>query len=111
MTETTRLTVPEADAVVALHTAPRVTRESIEARIASERYVVEGTLTLCILTLDNGWTTTGTSGAASPENFNAEVGRTYARDDAFKKLWPLEGYLLRERLWRQGRSEQRALRG
>lgn len=55
-------------------------------------------LTICILVMENGFTVIGKSATASPENFDAEKGRTFAYDDAIKQLWPLEGYALRERL-------------
>lgn len=94
--------------------APRVTATDIEAVIVSEHYftAAEGIggaggevisipldlLTFCVLVLKNGFTVTGESACASPENFNAEVGRKIARENALAKIWPLEGYLLRQRL-------------
>lgn len=57
-----------------------------------------GLLTFCVLVLRNGFTVTGESACASPENFNAEIGRRIARENAVAKIWPLEGYLLRQRL-------------
>jgi len=81
-------------------TAPRLTPSHIDAAIASEMYhVFQGTtLTVCALTLRNGFIVTGESAAASPENFNQEIGRKIARENARNKIWQLEGYLLRERL-------------
>ena len=55
-------------------------------------------LTFCVLVLRNGFTVTGESACASPENFGAEVGRKIARQNAVQKLWPLMGYALKERL-------------
>ena len=55
-------------------------------------------LTFCVLVLRNGFTVTGESACASPENFDAEVGRQVARDNAVAKVWPLMGYELRSRL-------------
>jgi len=81
-------------------TAPRITPAGLDAKITAEQYhVFPGTtLTVCCLTLANGFTVTGQSAAASPENFNEEIGRKIARADAREKIWMLEGYLLRERL-------------
>jgi len=108
-------------------TAPRVTPEDIEANIAGEYYfradeavfgvacwgadnavsvgnVVSdapqelGLLTFCILVLKNGFTVTGESACASPENFDDELGRKIARANAVSKMWPLMGYALKERL-------------
>ena len=55
-------------------------------------------LTFCVLVLQNGFTVTGESACASPENFDAEIGRKIARKDAVSKCWPLMGYSLRSRL-------------
>ena len=55
-------------------------------------------LTFCVLVLRNGFTVTGESACASPENFNAEIGRRIARENAINKVWPLLGFRLRDRL-------------
>ena len=55
-------------------------------------------LTFCVLVLKNGFTVTGESACASPENFDAELGRKIARQKAVEKIWPLMGYALKERL-------------
>jgi hypothetical protein len=101
--------------------APRVTPADIAANIASEHYftamdgivgaadspsIVAGTppqspldlLTLCVLVLRNGFTVTGESACASPENFNPEIGRKIAREKAVDKVWALMGYELKCRL-------------
>ncbi len=107
-------------------TAPRVTPADIEANIASEHYFIAGQagglvvagpaslpgglsqsaakpasldlLTFCVLVLRNGFTVTGESACASPENFDAEIGRRIARENAVQKIWPLMGYELRSKL-------------
>lgn len=96
--------------------APRVTPADIDAAVARAHYLnawdaaaaVDGVdleldaplklLTLCVLVLKNGFTVVGKSACASPENFNAEIGRKVALDDAKRQVWPLLGYALRERL-------------
>lgn len=80
--------------------APRLTPEHINDQILAEAfYVFPGTtLTVCALTLRNGFNVTGESAAASPANFDAELGRKIARDNARNKIWALEGYLLRSKL-------------
>lgn len=55
-------------------------------------------LTFCVLVLRNGFTVTGESACASPENFDAEIGRKIARQNAVAKVWPLMGYELKTRL-------------
>lgn len=85
-------------------TAPRLTPTDINATISRERYYVfpGTTLAICCLTLRNGYSVTGESAAASPENFDREIGEKIARDNARDKIWALEGYLLRERLHAEG---------
>ncbi len=95
----------------AVAVAPRVQLADIEAAIAG-RY--EGTadklfvdlpmlapmtiLSVCILVMHNGFTVIGKSAPASPENFNAELGKKFAYEDAVRQLWPLMGFALRDRL-------------
>lgn len=98
-------------------TAPRVTPADIQANIASEWYFTAAEavyavdaltpaeipkplelLTLCVLVLKNGFTVTGESACASPENFDAELGRKIARGSAVAKIWPLMGYALKSKL-------------
>ena len=82
-------------------TAPRLTPEMIDNVIMGEAYYVFNTtmLTVCCLTLRNGFSVTGESACVSPENFDAEIGREIARRNARDKIWALEGYLLKEKLW------------
>ena len=103
-------------------TAPRITPADLAANIASEHYFTAGQgatfgatdvagtpneghppsalnlLTFCVLVLKNGFTVTGESACASPENFDPEIGRRIARDNAMQKVWPLMGYALKEKL-------------
>ena len=98
-------------------TAARVTPADIEANIESYFYftaaqaatAVDRTidadsplhlLTFCVLVLRNGFTVAGESACASPENFDAEIGRRVARENAVQKIWPLMGYELRTKLAR-----------
>ena len=80
--------------------APRLTPAMIDDAIVGEAYYVfpGTTLTVCALTLRNGYLVTGESAAASPANFDAELGQKIARDNARNKIWALEGYLLRTQL-------------
>ena len=80
--------------------APRVAPADLDAKITGEQYhVFPGTtLTVCCLTLANGFTVTGESAAASPANFDKVIGMKVARAHARDKIWQLEGYLLREQL-------------
>lgn len=80
--------------------APRLTPDLIDNAIQSEQYYVfpGTTMTVCALTLRNGYIVTGESAAASPQNFDRDIGRKIARENARNKIWALEGYLLRERI-------------
>ncbi|KYC26105.1 MULTISPECIES: Gp49 family protein [unclassified Pseudomonas] len=103
-------------------TAARVTPADVQANIVGEYYFTasEGVqaalhkqdeltrltgahgelalLTFCVLVLKNGFTVTGESACASPENFDEEIGRKIARQNAEQKIWPLMGYELKQRL-------------
>lgn len=81
---------------------PRILPADIEAAIKLENYLVDGTLTICVLTLQNGFKVTGESACADPANFNAAKGAELARKAACEKIWPLLGYALRDRLHQQG---------
>lgn len=78
---------------------PKVTPESIKARITKVDYLTlpDSTVTLCNITIENGFSVRGESACVDPRNFNQEVGKTIAYRNAFDKLWALEGYLLAER--------------
>ena len=91
----------EAAIVAAGKTAPRLTPSDIDAAIVAEQYhVFEGTtLTVCMLTLRNGFNVTGESAAASPANFDKAIGQKIAKDNARNKIWALEGYLLKQKLY------------
>lgn len=80
--------------------APRLTPLLIDAQIVGEQYhVFPGTtMTVCALTLRNGYIVLGESAAASAENFDEAIGRRIARDNARNKIWALEGYALRNAL-------------
>ncbi len=82
-------------------TAPRVTPQMLEEAIIGERYhnFHGTTFTVCLLQLKNGYQVLGESACASPENFDADLGRKIARDNAKNKIWQLEGYLLKQKLY------------
>lgn len=81
-------------------TAARITPERIDSVIKNEQYhIFEGScLTVCCLTLENGFTVSGESACASPENFDAELGKKISRKNARDKIWALEGYRLKSQL-------------
>lgn len=82
-------------------TAPRITELDVESNIVTTEFIVmpDGRTTVCHLTLVNGYTLRGEASCVSIENFDAELGQKYAREDAVRKIWPLMGYALAERLY------------
>lgn len=93
------LTLSQAQALVATLPNPRVTEQSIKEKIEKvEYYIVNEIGTLCVIKMQNGWISTGFSAPADPANYDEAVGQRYAYDNAFKPLWQLEGYLLRDKL-------------
>lgn len=81
--------------------APRLTPADIDSAIVGETFTVlpSGRVTVCELTLKNGFTVRGESAVVSIENFDAAIGEKVARDNARSKVWELEGYLLKQRLF------------
>ncbi len=103
----------QESAAVATH--PRVALSDIEAAIGAvyytsgERALTDETLSqehigplrllsICIIVMRNGFTVIGKSAPASPENFNRDLGRKFAYEDAIRQLWPLMGFALRDKL-------------
>ena len=82
--------------------APRITPQYIEEIIRGEDYYIfpGTTLTVCCLTLENGFNVLGESACASHSNFDVAIGNQIARDNAKQKIWALEGYILRDKLSR-----------
>jgi hypothetical protein len=82
-------------------TAPRITPADIDAAIVSHQsHIFPGTTTTVVLLhLKNGFTVLGESACASPENFDAELGERIAYKQAKDKIWQLEGYALKQRLF------------
>lgn len=123
--ETESLKATEAECAEG-RTAPRVSLADIEANISTLAYFTAGdavtylflpeidklvleeddrdnlqsldVLTICLLVTRNGFTLIGKNAPASPDNFDAELGRKLAYEDAVRQMWPLMGYALRERL-------------
>lgn len=77
----------------------KVTKEAIEKKIVKTDYMVlpDSTVTLCNITLDNGYSVRGESACVDKRNFNIEIGKGLAHKQAFDKIWALEGYALAER--------------
>ena len=83
--------------------APRITPGHVDSCIVSTEFYIfpASQLTVCCMTLVNGFTVTGESACASPENFDKDIGEKIARENARNKIWALEGYALKERLYQE----------
>jgi hypothetical protein len=80
----------------------KVTKEGMAKKIVHVNYQkLSPKHTHCILTLENGFEVTGESACVDPANYDAAIGQKIAYDNAFEKLWPLEGYLLQEKLFQE----------
>lgn len=75
----------------------KLTPEYLESLVQDETYTRpgNGTLTICVLTMSGGSQVTGESNVISPQNFDADLGRKYAREKAISRLWELEGYYVK----------------
>lgn len=95
------LSLDEAKARVETRVYPRVTEASIKAKIASTSFIITETrLTICVITMRNGFEVLGKAKAADPRNHDREIGKRYAFEDAFRQIWALEGYLLCDAIWK-----------
>lgn len=85
--------------------APSVTAEDVEAAIRNElttfTLLPDGRTTICLLTLDNGYTVRGEASCVCRENYREDLGQKYSREDAVRKVWPLLGFRLADRLHAQ----------
>nr|UVM84314.1 MAG: hypothetical protein [Bacteriophage sp.] len=100
-----------------------VTKESIREKIKSVYYLNAGSalammdkideadkanlslVTICIIILENGFKVDGVSACVDPANYNEDIGRSCAYEDAFNKIWELEGYMLRQSLHEKAESQ------
>lgn len=102
-----------------------VTKESIEAKIKSVIYLNAGAAaeaeygdalassvrdnlsltTICFIILENGFKVEGVSACVDPANYNEQKGRECAYENAYEKIWQLEGYLLRQAMHEKAESQ------
>ena len=88
--------------------APRLTPTLIDDKIKlKEFFKLSDVLTICVITLTNGFVVTGEGACTSPENYNKEIGEDIAFNNARDKIWQLEGYLLKQELYEKENSGNR----
>lgn len=93
--------VTDAASKAVQKTPNRVSIESIRSKITNTEFIYPTSIphmTIAVVLLENGYSLVGKSAPADPENFNEELGRKFAIEDAERQAWPLEAYLLREKL-------------
>lgn len=78
--------------------------EDIKAVVVNTQYIVTGTLTLCVLTLQNGFKVVGQSACLDVANFDSQIGEQVAHQNALNKIWELEGYLLAQKLYEEAQN-------
>lgn len=102
------LQIADAEAQAAQKTPNRVALADIESAIRHIEYInpiIMPHLTIAVVYLENGWAEVGKSAPADEGNFDPELGKKFAREDAIRKLWPLFGFHLRETLRRRGEAQ------
>ncbi len=76
-----------------------VTKEYMESRIVDKKFItLNDTVTVCNLTLDNGYSVRGESACVDPSNYRKDLGEHLSYLNSFNKLWSLFGFLLAEKL-------------
>lgn len=81
-----------------------LTKDDLKALVVKEYYhrIPDSTVTVCAITLKNGFVVVGDSACIDPRKFDEEIGRQVAFDDAIEKVWELEGYRMKsEGLFKQ----------
>lgn len=75
----------------------KITKEYIESRINNVSYhCVTDTKTLCIITLDNGFTVTGESDVAYKRDYNLEIGQKVSFEKALNKVWDFIAFMVKQ---------------
>lgn len=83
------------------NTPNRVTLQHLEGNILRVEYINPEsckTMTIAVVTLTNGFVVIGKSAPADPENFNEELGKILALDEAKRQIWGYLGFRLKDKL-------------
>lgn len=114
MTETPNLDAVDAQAAAVQKTPNRVTLDNMKARIVAEEFIqpkMLPTMLICVLQVENGFVLVGKAGAVDPENYDEKLCKQYAYEDALRQMWPLEAYLLCERMRIPGEGDGMSVEG
>lgn len=109
MTQDTPSLQASDDASAAMQKTPyRITLDSIKAKVVEVDYLnppLLPSMTIAVVMLDNGYAVVGKSAPADPENFDEDLGRQFAYEDALRQVWPLEAYVLRNEMTYEARAK------
>lgn len=101
MTDQSSLQVTDAQSAAVQKTPNRVSLADLEAKVTDVEYINPASspqMTIAVVKLNNGFIVLGESAPADPANFNAELGQKFALENAKRKIWPLMGFALCEKL-------------
>lgn len=77
----------------------KLTEEMVEDRVVEAVYFHHGVLTVCALLMENGFFHVGQSACMDPKTYDKDIGKEMAYEDAFRKAWSYEAYLMKEYEW------------
>lgn len=95
------LEITDAESAAVQKTAHRVTLQDLEDQIEVVDYInpeIAPQMTIAVMKMKNGYVVLGQTAPADPENFNADLGKKFAREDAVRKVWPLLGFTMCDRV-------------
>ncbi|HEC41832.1 hypothetical protein LCGC14_1347960 [marine sediment metagenome] len=76
-----------------------VTVKDVEGCITAENYIKSGKkMTVCHLTLQDGFEVIGVAGCVDPDNYDIVIGNKIAREKALDKVWQHLGSILQNTL-------------
>lgn len=95
------LKVTDEQSAAVQKTPNRVSLADVEGKVSDIEYINPASspqLTIAVVKLNNGYVVLGESAPADPANFNADLGKKFAYENALRKVWPLMGFALCEKL-------------
>ena len=80
-----------------------LTPDDINSLVDKVRYSIlpSGKTMMCEMTLINGFTLLGEYSCVNLVNFDEVTGKSISYEDAWKKIWPLESYLMQQKTYEE----------
>jgi hypothetical protein len=100
-TDLSSLEMSDKESAAVQKTPNRVTLDSMLAKIVDTEFINPASIphmTICVLTMKNGFAVVGKSAPADAGNYDRDLGHKFAKEDAVRQLWAFEGYALREQM-------------